>query len=346
MGRWYSGCPEALWDPTARPGPTPTNPHPPLKWAQTTHISVALTKCYTWDAHSCAYLVVSPQGEVLPKTPRLSKDKLGELQTRGFKVILGSRWADIDEPQHARLTDERWALYKQVFLDYPCILYRTRGGARIIQLLSRNLTPAEYEVSLRQWVAELSSLTKALGLEVGADPQCLDWTRLMRLPRVIRVDIVNGVKVTQSLHDSEVVCNQEAYVDPGDCKPPVKIVLKSSRPVISTAQDTRYGLKALREECDSIESAREGHRHKPIYVSGRRIGQLVAGGELIEATATASLEHAIQAFPEHQRALWDGYKQGLGEPRSNRHFDLDALREKFQHRLELDIHGNVIFEKE
>jgi hypothetical protein len=63
----------------------------------------------------------------------------------------------------------------------PCAYFRTRGGVRVIQALTRLLSSADSEVCVRRWLAELGMLLAPLH-SVVVDDNCGDWTRLMRLP--------------------------------------------------------------------------------------------------------------------------------------------------------------------
>lgn len=344
---WWAACPPALWDPAARPaGPKGSTPGR-LRLCKLTLLDEALATEYIWDACALAYIVVAPNGRPVAATPRLNKEGLSEVQARGYRVLCGTRWADIDEPgSYDRLTDERWALYQAVLSAPdapPTIHYRTHHGVRLVQLLSRPLTPAEYEVSLSRWLAELRLLFAAVpGAYV--DQSCKDWTRLMRLPRVVREK--DGSPL--NLWHTEVHRTGDPVVDPGDCTPPVKLVVQVMQPVSihkDSDGDTRYGLSALRRVCQSLGHAQLGQNHSQIYKEGCGMGSLVAGGELQELTARHALCEAIAQCPEHERALWDGFERGLLEPRSaprRPEFDAAAWRAKLAQaveRIETDDDG-------
>lgn len=85
---------------------------------------------------------------------------------------------------------------------------------------------------------------------------------------------------------------------------------------------TRYGAKALREECAVVAAARPGVRNATLNRCATKIGSRVAGGEIDEAEARAALEQAAlsQSEPllllEIRRTLESGFTSGLKDPRS------------------------------
>ena len=342
-GKKWASCPAALWDPTARPKPDPkTGRIPKLRFGTTRRLGTTFAHEYYGDCYAVAYIVVNPNGHVVPNSPRLNKPELHELLARGYRLLFSTQWADIDEPDHRALTDDRWSMYLEVLSKYDCAYYRTRAGARVIRGYTRPLGPAEYEVGLSRWLPELRSLFASVPAVV-VDNNCTDWTRFMRVPRCLRDD--DGV-ITNTW-DTNVYTDRLTLADPGDCTAPVKIIIAPPKPIVVGGQgDTRYGLKALANACDTIATSQDGARHTLIFRTAAVIGNLVAGGELLETTAQPALEHAIGGLDEHQRALRDGFAKGLSEPRSaprRDHFDLHALRQRMLDRLQAADDGDFSF---
>jgi hypothetical protein len=143
-------------------------------------LDAILTRAWTTDAHTTAYSV-----ETYPY--RLSRDAI---QVEGG-VVMVLFVADVDGPEHT--APDEWWLAELVKLDalrreFPRgLIYRTRGGYRILYLLpaSRVLTSAEavegWRASYLAWIAALR-----LRFQIYADASCHDWQRLYRVPHATR----------------------------------------------------------------------------------------------------------------------------------------------------------------
>jgi putative DNA primase/helicase len=87
-----------------------------------------------------------------------------------------------------------------------------------------------------------------------------------------------------------------------------------------TGEGTPYGLKALSDECAILASTQEGGRNDQLNRSAFALGQLVAGGELDEASARdALLAAALGAGLPHRetlRTIESGISSGKLEPRN------------------------------
>ncbi|NCC04980.1 MAG: bifunctional DNA primase/polymerase [Proteobacteria bacterium] len=90
-------------------------------------------------------------------------------------------------------------------------------------------------------------------------------------------------------------------------------------PTISATLSTRYGAVALEAECMAVASEPSGGRNARLNAAAYVIGQLVAGGELVESEAQAALEQAAAACGlgdhEAQRTIQSGFNAGLTAPR-------------------------------
>jgi hypothetical protein len=91
-------------------------------------------------------------------------------------------------------------------------------------------------------------------------------------------------------------------------------------------KDTRYGLAALKAECDGIARAGEGSQENTLNAASLKIGALVAGGELTFVTAARQLLSTAMLMPSYNpRDPWDpteiadkvkrGLRDGMREPR-------------------------------
>jgi hypothetical protein len=139
-----------------------------------------LTRAWTTDAHTTAYSV--------PGLPyRLSRDAI----QIGDGVVMVLFVADVDGPDHTG--SDEWWLAELVKLDalrreFPgALIYRTRGGYRILYLLPapRVLTSAE---AVEGWRADYLAWIAALRLrfQICGDSSCHDWQRLYRVPHATR----------------------------------------------------------------------------------------------------------------------------------------------------------------
>lgn len=343
MQKWLS-CPAALYDPSAQVTSLKGDVFPP-KLGATTWLETALTTKYSCDQNVAQYIVQGPDGKILKKVPRLNKEGLAELESRGFKILFGAIWHDIDEPNHGKLSDKRWLAYQEVLEDIPTVwaYYRTRGGVRAIELLSRFLNPVEFEVLQQKRARALNASFYGLN-QRGTDPQAKEWTSLMRLPLVIKRDKGKDIDLR---HMPVVFRPDWKLLDPGECKPPIKIIAPKPKWILESApQDTAKGLGALRHACSFIANSSDGDRHMPIYTKARWIASLVAGNQILDATARNALEIAIDAYPEHKRALWDGYEKGLDEPaeQTATRFDTEAMKARFERDVqELQDEDDVSF---
>ncbi len=142
----------------------------------------ALTRAHASDAHCVAY---SASGTYARR--RLSTAAAG-------RVAIEVRWLliDLDGPDHQSTPawrDDTHRRIQAVERVHPgAVFYATRGGMRLIWRLATPFAITADASSARDWsrryVTIVGYLRRAFGLE--ADPACRDWTRLHRLPFVIR----------------------------------------------------------------------------------------------------------------------------------------------------------------
>jgi hypothetical protein len=146
--------------------------------------SEAASTTFGFDAHFCAY-----------SQPTIAR-RLAEVAALAYEPKMVAFIVDVDGPDH-KCTPEWWAgerakirgLFKASGWGYA---YTTRGGYRIVyglheELVLRSVTDAaRWRVSYLDWIAGIQRDHQIL-----CDDKCADWTRLYRLPRVMRDGVPN-----------------------------------------------------------------------------------------------------------------------------------------------------------
>lgn len=144
----------------------------------------ALLETHRTDAHFTTG-VLERDCSPLAYQPRICKPALAWLGTQGLGVRHDVLVVDVDNPDHEPWSPEGRADLRALWdankapLD-TCGIYTTKHGYRLIQPLDEPVVASMYERTLRTWLDEL----EAAG--VSPDRACVDWTRLFRLPRVLR----------------------------------------------------------------------------------------------------------------------------------------------------------------
>lgn len=177
----------------------------------------AMREEWAQDAHFFCYAPVGPKGDDAAaltsksKWPRINKPCLPHIRKKGGDVKLNAIVFDYDinlnvdeqtlydhgwDGNRRKLPKIKWTPTlleswvekmehnKQVFLDkriaWANYVYTTKHGARYIHVLDDGMPVDEAEAYIRG----LSEQYRAAG--VIMDPACDDWTRLFRLPKVMR----------------------------------------------------------------------------------------------------------------------------------------------------------------
>lgn len=95
-------------------------------------------------------------------------------------------------------------------------------------------------------------------------------------------------------------------------------------------RSTQYAQRALEEEAHAVATAPEGTRNDRLNVAAFSLGQLVAGGELDEHDAQASLQAAARGcgLPEREaeQTIKSGLAAGFAEPRRAPESNVHQLR--------------------
>ena len=185
----------------------------------------ALSGAYGTDGHVQLAII-----DGVASQPRLTKGSLARLRSEGHVVKMHAVFVDFDGPDHA--PDEAWradfdAHVARLPTDLAApTLYHTRGGARLVWPLLRQLDPEEFE----RFLPAVHQRIEAHGLD--ADRACKDWTRLFRLPFVRR----DGVDQRLDLHLGDGVLDADAIGIPSE-PPPRSKATRTPRQERGAAED-------------------------------------------------------------------------------------------------------------
>lgn len=184
----------------------------------------ALEEEHDYDAYAVQYVVVDANGRLPGEDnpmPRLRKTGAGAVRSAGWQVLVTSLWVDCDLPNHKPWDHESFeavtALLTQLQVRDPEIMnswsafYTTRNGFRFCYVLKEPLSPEHAEHYSRGLVARFQKL----GLADYVDTSVCDWTRLFRLPRVLR----DGAKTSSDFYhvlllQEDAVLDVKAVVQP------------------------------------------------------------------------------------------------------------------------------------
>lgn len=178
------GYDKKTWDWRALPG-SETNTAKVLAYGKTHELLEALHTRWSTDAHMTAY-VMSKDGQIVRNQPRLSKDALPWVQELGYSVTSQVLICDIDNDNHETWTPDstQKAIEQAQTIEAfrMGIWYFTARGRRLIHVLHTPIPVQDIEPFLIGWLDELERQG------IRADRNCKDWTRMFRLPWVVRDD--------------------------------------------------------------------------------------------------------------------------------------------------------------
>lgn len=190
----------------------------------------ALAATWNYDAHIVAYeprTAVTPNGERttlrllleqkdadpekgLPARPAVY-DILHLLDVPDVRIVV--LIGDVDAPGHVATPE--WRTETEARLVASGLQwYATKGGYRVLEDVDfRIRTRADYAEWRTLYLGWAAYLAKTYGLQI--DQACADWTRLYRLPNVVRdrvptTAIVHGKRPT---FDRELHCRQPSSID-------------------------------------------------------------------------------------------------------------------------------------
>ncbi|MCC6752001.1 MAG: hypothetical protein IT371_30390 [Deltaproteobacteria bacterium] len=166
----------------------------------------AFTKEWSHDAHFVCYGVIDAPdatGEVKwvePSWPRCNKASVQPLKDRGVKIVMNFAAFDLDTKDHKAWgagpddphVDAYVAGLAKAFANDPLLseayaFYVTKKGARLVYKLAKPIDVERVEPFLCGLAKRLEDA--GVTLDAGTfkvDWACVDWTRLFRLPKVMR----------------------------------------------------------------------------------------------------------------------------------------------------------------
>lgn len=170
-----------LWTPPATiANPTDTLPGEVLP------LRAALERRWATDAHLVTYVVHDGAGAPVQRQVRLVKGELADVRAHGLAVLHYVRMADVDTiPHDTHLTADQLADIVHRAEGRGLAIYPTTKGFRVVASYETAVTPETHEHHLPEFLARLVGI---FGDGYQVDDNCRDWTRVFRLPRVVRAD--------------------------------------------------------------------------------------------------------------------------------------------------------------
>ncbi|AYC32312.1 hypothetical protein D3880_07945 [Pseudomonas cavernae] len=185
----------------------------------------------------------------------------------------------------------------------PSIIVESSAGKLHAYWLVESLPPGDFKA--RQ---------QSIARHWGSDPKVCDLPRVMRLPgflhckgdpQPVRLMEVTGKRYAQELADRYV---------------PAAPNTQERTQAQLAAEAQRYAVAALESACDAVARAKDGTRNDTLNREAFGIAQLVAGGELPEASARDGLLAAAQfaglGQSEVLRTLESAFDAGTNYPRT------------------------------
>jgi hypothetical protein len=283
---------------------------------------------YDTDAHLVTYALADGT-----EIPRINKPMLPHLRTNGQELLTMMLVLDYDTPQHSRWTETAQAQWLDALqaIDFPLamqwsLLYTTRNGARLVYVLD-NPIPVDQSEKKHQWLCQ--EFCKH-GIQI--DKACSDWTRVFRLPYVVR-DKLPTWEDKPSVIYIEQLDNRLRVADLGEADPlRGKVVQYASIADFTNPQPTPEDAQDLLEATNNItgrtvqtawyQTAKRrlkgrdcypcAFEHQPIAKIGDRDNTILK----YVGSATSLLYNSAGTTPEHIYALFLDPVQQL-EPDKN-----------------------------
>lgn len=170
--------------------------------------SEACSTTFEWDAHFAAYSQPTIQR-------RLGGTGALTLEPKMVLLVL-----DVDGPDH-KWTPDWWEREKAKLREFfkrkgRGYAYTTKGGYRIVLALKTPMVLRTVKDALRwrfsylDWIAEIQR-----EFDINCDDKCADWTRLYRLPRVLR-DGIPQIPIDEVNRADRVLEWRDPYVAEDD----------------------------------------------------------------------------------------------------------------------------------
>ncbi|MCP4645140.1 MAG: hypothetical protein GY851_32160, partial [bacterium] len=159
-----------------------------LEMGYTTTLAKAVSHQFRCDGHAVGYHVQN--GEPLKSSPRINKPSLTALAEAGHSVVHSVLFVDVDNPDHAAWDSKDQAsevvhnVVEGLSPGNP-IAYTSKHGYRLVWPLSEPwVLTTDNAKELEARIAGFLLALTDQGVDV--DMACRDWTRLFRLPHVVR----------------------------------------------------------------------------------------------------------------------------------------------------------------
>jgi len=138
---------------------------------------------YATDAHGAGYFALT-EGNCY----RLGKDCIRNEEVRS-SVRLQVAMLDLDRNPHVAWESAEAALEAVVLLRtlFPdAAIFTTRRGVRLVYVFEQPLMPVTYEHVCQKLILEIATVLEASGVDLEVDTTTTQWTRLFRMPKVVR----------------------------------------------------------------------------------------------------------------------------------------------------------------
>lgn len=150
----------------------------------------AMEKEWKTDAFAVAYMCIEDE-RWSPIMPRLRKQSIQLVKAAGVRVVATSIWLDLDLQGHLNFDEDSFhnliaslqaAEEKDPMIGRWHYAYTTRSGMRLVYVLKYQMDVEQIEPYYRGLVQRFLEA----GMGDYIDQGVFDWTRLFRLPKVIR----------------------------------------------------------------------------------------------------------------------------------------------------------------
>lgn len=237
----------------------------------------ALEQEYSTDAHGAAYMI---EGE--EHCARLAKDVL-RIEDVSNRLKMVATFVDLDRHGHSDWPDVDTAVRNVALLSrlFPnAAIFTTRRGVRIVFLLARPVPALAYSQVAGPIVEDVREKINGASVDVEVDDTTVEWTRLFRMPKVIRDGKPTWEDPTFLLHIPEnwqpLQCGvgnpTDAKIAPGEALIPATIVGVPD-PVQISEQDWD---DVIREFADPMARAGSNgllgklRNNEPFFTAGNR----------------------------------------------------------------------------
>lgn len=148
-----------------------------------TDVREALERSYDTDAHGAAYMIESED-----VCARLAKDvlRIDDVKNR-LKMV--ATFVDLDRHEHSEWPDRDTAVRNVALLArlFPnAAVFTTRRGIRLVFLLARPTPAVAYAQIAGPIVEDVKAKIQTAAVDVAVDDTTVEWTRLFRMPKVMR----------------------------------------------------------------------------------------------------------------------------------------------------------------